>query len=166
MGENFMTEKTKMPEDEALMKEAIRLSREAVLHGNEPFGAVLAKNGQIVFTNENQIYTEKDPTEHAELGLIRRFVSKTGITDLRDYTLYSSCEPCFMCSGSLVWMHLGRLVYGASNEDLEETLGKKGSPCSSLVFANSSWAPKVLPGICRDEALAVLSDYFSDHEKG
>ena len=49
MGENCMTEKTKRPEDEALMKEAIRLSREAVLHGNEPFGAVLAKNGQIVF---------------------------------------------------------------------------------------------------------------------
>lgn len=161
-----MEEKTKRPEDEALMREAIRLAESAVRHGNEPFGAVLARDGEIVFSNENQIYTKKDPTEHAELGLVRRFAEQTGITDLRDYTLYSSCEPCFMCSGSLVWMHLGRLVYGASNEDLEQILGEKGSPCAALVFAGSSWAPRVLGGVLRKEAAAVLADYFASHEKG
>ena len=44
-------------EDEKFMRDAIRLSRLAVEHGNEPFGAVLVKNGEIVFSNENQIYT-------------------------------------------------------------------------------------------------------------
>lgn len=39
--------------DEAFMKKAIELSRLAVAHGNEPFGAVLVKDGEIVFTNEN-----------------------------------------------------------------------------------------------------------------
>ena len=58
--------------------------------------AVLVKNGKIVFTNENQIYTRHDPTFHGEAGLIREFCAKTSITDLHDYTLYSSCEPCFM----------------------------------------------------------------------
>lgn len=101
-----------MTADERFMKEAIELARLAAEHGNEPFGAVLVKDGEAVFTNENQIYTESDPTFHAELGLIRRFCAQTKITDLSDYTLYSSCEPCFMCSGALVWMKLGRLVYG------------------------------------------------------
>ena len=41
--------------DEVFMKQAIQLSRQAVAHGNEPFGAVLVKDGQVVFTNENQI---------------------------------------------------------------------------------------------------------------
>ena len=77
------------PEDEAFMRETIRLSRLAVEHGNEPFGAVLAKDGEIVFTNENQIYTKHDPTFHGELGLLREFCAQTGITDLREYTLYS-----------------------------------------------------------------------------
>ena len=50
------------PEDASFMREAVRLSQLAVEHGNEPFGAVLVKNGEIVFTNENQIYTRHDPT--------------------------------------------------------------------------------------------------------
>ena len=41
-----------MQQDERFMKKAIDLAREAVRHGNEPFGAVLVKDGQIVYTNE------------------------------------------------------------------------------------------------------------------
>lgn len=62
-------------QDEIYMREAIRLSEEAVGHGNEPFGAVLVKDGRIVFSNENQIYSMHDPTFHAEAGLIRRSVN-------------------------------------------------------------------------------------------
>ena len=83
------------------MAQAVELSKLAVKKGNEPFGAVLVKDGKVVFTNENKIYTKNDPTFHAEMGLIRQFVEKTGITDLSDYTLYSSCEPCYMCSGAM-----------------------------------------------------------------
>ena len=109
------TRRNYMMNDEIFMKEAIRLSQLAVSHGNEPFGAVLVKDGEIIFSNENQIYTGSDPTFHAEAGLLRRFCAETHITDLREYTLYSSCEPCFMCCGAMVWTKLGRLVYGASD---------------------------------------------------
>ena len=135
-------------------------------NGNEPFGAVLVKNGEIVFTNENQIYTRHDPTFHGEAGLIREFCAKTSITDLHDYTLYSSCEPCFMCSGAMVWVKLGRLVYGASNSDLEAILGNEGCNCSKIVFDNSFWQPQVTAGILRDESLMILKDYFDTHAKG
>ena len=159
MGENFM-------QDETFMKKAIELSKLAVKHGNEPFGAVLVKNDQIVFTNENQIYTRHDPTFHGEAGLIREFCAQTAITDLHEYTLYSSCEPCFMCSGAMVWVKLGRLVYGASNIDLENILGNKGCNCSKMVFDNSFWHPQVTEGIMREEALTVLKEYFDTHKKG
>ena len=49
-------------QDEVFMKKAIELSKLAVEHGNEPFGAVLVKDGKAVFCNENQIYTKHDPT--------------------------------------------------------------------------------------------------------
>ena len=153
-------------EDEKFMRDAIRLSRLAVEHGNEPFGAVLVKNGEIVFSNENQIYTRHDPTFHGEAGLIREFCAQTAITDLREYTLYSSCEPCFMCSGALVWVKLGRLVYGAGNMELEHILGNKGCNCSRMVFEHSFWQPKVTEGILREEALEILEKYFSTNEKG
>lgn len=153
-------------EDTEFMRQAIELSKAAVEHGNEPFGAVLVKDEQVVFTNENQIYTRHDPTYHGEAGLIRDFCAQTGITDLRAYTLYSSCEPCFMCSGAMVWVKLGRLVYGASNMELEALLGKKGCNCSEIVFDNSFWQPEVTAGVLRDESLAILKDYFGTHRKG
>lgn len=147
-------------DDEKFMREAIRLSRHAVEHGNEPFGAVLVKDGEIVFSNENQIHTRHDFTFHGELGLIREFSAKTGITDFHEYTLYSSCEPCFMCSGAMVWVKLGRLVYGASNIELERILGQEGSECSRIVFEHSYWQPEVTSGVLREECLAVLREYF------
>ena len=152
--------------DEYFMKEAVKLSAQAVAHGNEPFGAVLVKDGEIVYTNENQIYTKHDPTFHAEAGLIRRFCEETGITDLSRYTLYSSCEPCFMCSGAMVWTKLGRLVYAAGNEDLEEILGNEGCNCSQIVFDNSFWKPEVTSGILKEESLKILKEYFGNHTKG
>jgi len=155
-----------MMNDEKHMQKAIELSKQAVEHGNEPFGAVLVKDDVVIFTNENQIYTGHDPTFHGEMGLIRRFCEETGITDLHEYTLYSSCEPCFMCSGAMVWVKLGRLVYGASNIDLEGILGNNGCNCSKIVFDNSFWKPEVTSGVLRDQALEVLREYFSQHCKG
>ena len=73
-------------QDEVFMKKAIELSKLAVEHGNEPFGAVLVKDGKAVFCNENQIYTKHDPTFHGEAGLIREFCAQTGITDLHEYS--------------------------------------------------------------------------------
>lgn len=152
--------------DEEYMKIAIDLSAKAVEHGNEPFGAVLVKDDRVVYTNENQIYTMHDPSFHGEAGLIRRFCAETGITDLHEYTMYSSCEPCFMCSGAMVWVKLGRLVYAASNNDLERILGNEGCNCSKIVFDHSFWKPQVTSGILRDESLKVLQKYFSEHKKG
>ena len=155
-----------MNQDEIYMGEAIRLSELAVMHGNEPFGAVLVKDGKIVYSNENQIYTGSDPTFHAEAGLLRSFCAKTNIVDLRDYTLYSSCEPCFMCCGAMVWTKVGRLVYGASDIDLCDILNVKGAECSRIVFENSGWKPQVTSGVLRDKSLEILYGYFKNHTKG
>ena len=153
-------------QDEVFMRKAIELSRLAVEHGNEPFGAVLVKNNEMVFTNENQIYTRHDPTFHGEAGLIREFCAQTGITNLQEYTMYSSCEPCFMCSGAMVWVKLGRLVYATSNMELEKILGNEGCNCSKMVFDNSFWQPQVTAGVLREESLVILKAYFEKHEKG
>jgi len=66
----------------------------------------------------------------------------------------------------MVWVKLGRLVYGASNIELENILGKEGCNCSKLVFDNSFWKPEVTEGVLRDESLEVLKGYFSKHKKG
>ena len=151
----------KDPNDILFMQKAIELSASAMAKGNEPFGAVLVKGDEIVYSNENQIYTAHDPGFHAEMGLLRRFCAETQITDLSDYTLYSSCEPCYMCSGAMVWTKLGRLVYGASDIDLCNLFGGAGSECSRIVFENSGANISVTAGVLREESLRVLANYFS-----
>lgn len=66
----------------------------------------------------------------------------------------------------MVWVKLGTLVYGASNSDLEEILGKEGCSCSEMVFANSFHQPTVRSGVLREESLRVLKEYFTHHAKG
>ena len=152
--------------DQVFMARAIELSKKAVENGNEPFGAVLVKDNQIVYENQNQIYTRNDPTFHAELGLIRKFIEETGIKDLSNYTLYSSCEPCFMCCGAMVWTQLGKLVYGASDIDLCNILGVTGSECAKTTFESMGAKTEVISGILKEEAIKVLKDYFKNHIKG
>ena len=151
-------------QDERFIMQAISLAEASKNQGNEPFGAILVKDNTIVFTNENQIHSKSDPTFHAEHGLIREFCQKYKITDLSEYTLYSSCEPCFMCSGAMVWSKLGRLVFSAYAKDLDSILGEKEeSPCL-LVFEHSVWKPQVSGGVLRDKGVQILKDYFSDHK--
>ena len=152
--------------NEFFMKRAIELSKKAVENGNEPFGAVLVKDNKIVYENENQIYTRNDPTFHAEFGLVRRFIEETGIKDLSNYTLYSSCEPCFMCCGAMVWTKLKKLVYGASDIDLCNILGVTGSKCAKITFESMGAKTEVVSDVLKDEAIMVLENYFKNHVKG
>lgn len=71
-----MDRKIQQELDKTFMKQALKLAEQAVTDGNEPFGALLVKNNQVVMTGVNQIHTESDPTYHAELGLIRKFCSE------------------------------------------------------------------------------------------
>lgn len=161
MTENADTGQAPQAQDEGFMAEAIALSARAADHGNEPFGAVLVRDGRVVMTNENQIHSASDPTFHAEAGLLRRYCGQARVADLRDYTLYTSCEPCFMCAGAMVWAKLGRVVYAASNRDLGRILGKPGCACSQMVFENASFRPEVTASVLREESLRVLRAYFA-----
>lgn len=154
-------------QDEIFMKKAIELSKLAVEHGNEPFGAVLVKDDQIIFTNENQIYTRHDPTFHGEAGLIQGILQhRPPLQTYMNVLSIPAVNPVLCACGAMVWVKLGRLVYGASNIDLENILGNKGCNCSKMVFDNSFWHPQVTEGVLREEALNVLKEYFGTHKKG
>lgn len=141
------------------MKKAIEVALQARKVGNEPFGAILVKDEEIVMIGENKINTFCDPTHHAEIGLIRKFCSEQHIFDLSDYTLYTSCEPCVMCSGAMVWSNLGKVVYSVSHDQLAEIAGSNIMiPCKE-VFEKSPQKPKVIERVLNEEGLKVFEGY-------
>lgn len=100
-----------------LMRTAIRLSEENVKNGGGPFGAVIARDGQIVATGVNRVTSDCDPTAHAEVSAIRTAAAKLGTFDLSGCEIYTSCEPCPMCLGAIYWAHLDRIYYGNDKND-------------------------------------------------
>ena len=78
---------------EELMRKAIELSIENVANGGGPFGAVIAKDGEIIATGANRVTSQCDPTAHAEVSAIRAAASKLGTFNLSGCEIYTSCEP-------------------------------------------------------------------------
>lgn len=102
---------------EELMRRAIELSIENVAKGGGPFGAVIARNGEIVATGVNRVTPDCDPTAHAEVSAIRAAARKLGTFDLSGCEIYTSCEPCPMCLGAIYWAHFDRMYYGNNKHD-------------------------------------------------
>ena len=102
---------------EELMRKAIELSVENVANGGGPFGAVIARDGEIVATGVNRVTSNCDPTAHAEVSAIRAACTALNTFDLSGCEIYTSCEPCPMCLGAIYWAHLDRMYYGNNKHD-------------------------------------------------
>ncbi|MEQ6901353.1 nucleoside deaminase [Nocardioides sp. YIM 152588] len=148
------------------LRHAISVSQAARDHGNHPFGAVLVDaDGVVVLEAENSVTTENDVTNHAETNLVRLASRAIPHDDLPGYTLYTSCEPCAMCSGAIYWAGIGRVVYGLSEAGLLELTGNHpenptlSHPCR-LVFAAGSRRIAVAGPLLEDEAAAPHRDFW------
>jgi tRNA(Arg) A34 adenosine deaminase TadA len=84
-----------------------------------PYAAEIvdSKTGRRLVRQLNSCVKDEDPTRHAELGAIKVACRKKKAANLAGYTLYSTCEPCPMCMGSILWARLDRIVYGATLDD-------------------------------------------------
>ncbi|MDN4642208.1 nucleoside deaminase [Agreia sp. PsM10] len=101
------------------LRRAIFVSIEAKQHGNHPFGAVLVdEHGTEVLSAENTVVTHSDATGHAETNLVRLATKQYSLDELRGFTLYTSCEPCAMCTGAIYWAGIGRMVYALPEQAL------------------------------------------------
>lgn len=100
-----------------LMRRAISLAAENVKNGGGPFGAVIARNGEVLAEGVNRVTSNHDPTAHAEVQAIRAAAVKLQTFDLAGCEIYSSCEPCPMCLGAIYWAHLDRLYFAATKHD-------------------------------------------------
>lgn len=103
--------------NEELMRRAIELSENSVQNGGGPFGAVIAKDGEIVAEGSNKVTIDNDPTAHAEVCTIRNACQKLGTFDLSGCVIYTSCEPCPMCFGAIYWAHLDKIYYANDRKD-------------------------------------------------
>lgn len=145
---------------------AIGLARRARDNGNHPFGALLAApSGDVLCEAENTVVTEGDITRHAELSLVSKACRTLAPGQLATATLYTSTEPCAMCSGAIYWSRIPRVVYALGEDELAVLAGGGGELILQLpsrqVFAAGSPRVEVSGPYLHDAAAAVHRDFWT-----
>jgi guanine deaminase len=107
----------KMPFFMELSEKFIRAAIAMAVAGNTPFGCVIVLNDIIVASAFNTVKVDNDPTAHAEINAIRQLPAELKLQTGK-MTLYTTCEPCPMCMGAVLFAGIGKVVFGASIEDI------------------------------------------------
>lgn len=104
-------------DDERWLARAVSLAVANVGAGGGPFGAVVVLAGQEIGVGQNRVVRDNDPTAHAEVMAIRAACAAVGSFSLQGATIYSSCEPCPLCLGAVMWSRADRMLFAADRQD-------------------------------------------------
>jgi tRNA(adenine34) deaminase len=144
-------------EDERWMRLAIEKATE---RGRDPaitpIGAVIVRDGRAVAVERNRTEEQHDPTAHAEIVAIRAAGAAVEDMELRGATLYSTLQPCGMCTMASIWSKVGRVVYGAGRDDVHP-MYFEDRQIDTLDFIRDAWRNDlVFEGGCLRAECAAL----------
>lgn len=153
--------------DERLLRVAFAVAERSRAGGDHPFGSVLADKDGTILREQGNGYTAEghDRTAHAEKLLASWAAKNLSLEELQGCTLYTSAEPCAMCSGAIYWAGIGRVVFGQTERDLKAQTGAHEEnptldlPCH-IVFEAGQRPTEVVGPLLADEAAKLQADYW------
>ena len=139
------------PEDEAFLRQAIALAAAARSAGQAPYGSLLVgPGGAVLVIDHNTVLADDDISAHPEQKLARWAARELDADTAAGTTMYTSCQPCAMCTGAIDRSGLGRVVFAMSNEQFTQLY--PGAGFESV--------PQEGPALL-DEARVPLDGYYS-----
>ena len=103
------------------MRRALELARQGERReGTNPIGCVIVRDGALLAEGCNEVDLRHDPTAHAEIVTIRRAGETLQSHEMRDAVLYTTLQPCGMCTMASIWAKVGRIVFGAGRDDVHK----------------------------------------------
>lgn len=143
--------------DLRFMARAVDLARKGgKTSGASPIGCVIVLDGEVVAEAYNEVGLRHDPTAHAEVVAIRRACIALGRDELRGATLYSTLQPCGMCTMASIWTAIGRIVYGAGREDVHR-MYFEDKHLDTMNFIKDAYGDgfEVIGGVMKDKVVAL-----------
>jgi tRNA(Arg) A34 adenosine deaminase TadA len=136
--------------DERHLRRAIELATASRASGDAPFGSLLVgPDGSVLAEEQNTVLSDDDITAHPELKLARWAARTLDAAEAAGTTMYTSCQPCGMCSGAIDRAGLGRVVFALSNTQLD------------ALKPHGGFAPVPTEGPALfDEARAAVDGYY------
>ena len=106
--------------DETLLRRVIELAAAARLQGEAPFASLLARpDGSVIAEDHNTAQSTGDETAHPELKLAMWAARELTADEASEVTMFTSCQPCAMCTGVIDRVGLRRVVFALSSEQLD-----------------------------------------------
>jgi tRNA(adenine34) deaminase len=152
--------------DRRLMARCIELSRAGAAAGELPFGSVVAREPELIAESANCTNREFDLSRHAEIVALAQARKAVGDQNLRDCTIYSTVEPCVMCSYCIREAGVRRVVFALTSPIMGGLSGwnilgeDKLSDRIPFVFRSP---PDVATGVLADEAASVWREWNPLH---
>lgn len=137
------------------MQQALKEAKQAFDKNEIPVGAVLVCQNKIIARAHNLTQTLTDVTAHAEMQVFTAASNYLGSKYLNKCTLYVTLEPCCMCAGASFWTQIGKIVYGASDEN-------RGFLKHKVPLHPKT---KVISGILEKECSSLLLEFFKNQRK-
>jgi len=146
-------------ESENYMRKCLDLGTIALEAGNPPVGALIALEGKIIGTGIESGKSTGDITNHAEILAIRSAIENGYLDKLHLATMYTTHEPCIMCSYLIRHHKIAEIIYGTAVPFIGGYTSKLGVLSTQSV---PKWGsrPKITGGICLKECIA-LNEKFS-----
>jgi tRNA(adenine34) deaminase len=147
--------------DEFFMKEALKEAQKAYKEDEVPIGAIVVYKNQIIGRGHNQTERLKDPTAHAEILAITAAANALSSWRLNDVIVYSTVEPCVMCSGALVLGRVKRIVFATR----DTKFGGCGSVVNVVNEEKLNHQIEITEGVLEDQATSLLQSFFEKRRK-
>ena len=141
-------EKSKKKVNYQTLMEMLDEAYKALKNNEIPVGAVIVKYNKIISQACNKKENECDVTKHAELIAISKASKKIKNWRLEECTLYTTMEPCMMCSGAIEQSRIKKIVYGTKNEKYGSTEKIKGI--------------EIISQICEEECTDLIKSFFKN----
>jgi tRNA(Arg) A34 adenosine deaminase TadA len=119
---------------EQYIERSCELAKEAAERGDGPYGSLLVVDGEIIMEERNRENTDNDIAQHPELTLARRAHDELDPDVRANAVMYTSTEPCPMCSTGVAYAGLDAVVYSTSGKRASEMRGVEtdGIPSSEV----------------------------------
>ena len=128
--------------------------------GDRPFGSVVVRAGEVVGRAYANPDSTGDPTAHAEVMAIRDAAANLKSLSLKGCTLYTSCDPCPMCCGAMLFSGIDTLVVGARSAALARISNRTpGTYTAEGLSEQMNMTLEVIRGVLEPEAEKVLEEF-------